>query len=68
VKRYLVSPEAEADLRHIWHYLFEKAGLAVADRIRYELLDAVTGLSDFPDKGHKRADLTSRTVLFFRVY
>jgi len=34
VKRYLVAPEAENDLSDIWHYLFEVAGLAVADRIQ----------------------------------
>jgi len=32
------------------------------------LLDAFTGLSEFPGKGHKRADLISRAVLFFSVY
>ena len=47
---------------------FEEAGLAVADRIQDELVDAFAGLSDFPGKGHKRGDLTSRSVLFFSVY
>jgi plasmid stabilization system protein ParE len=26
------------------------------------------GLTDFPGKGHKRPDLTSRDVLFFSLY
>jgi plasmid stabilization system protein ParE len=68
VKKYRISPEADDDLREIWRYLLEEAGLAVADRIQDELVDAFAGLSDFPGKGHKRGDLTSRSVLFFSVY
>lgn len=31
-------------------------------------MDAFEGLADVPGKGHKRADLTNRDVLFFSVY
>jgi plasmid stabilization system protein ParE len=31
-------------------------------------VDAFEGLADVPGKGHKRADLTNRDVLFFSVY
>jgi plasmid stabilization system protein ParE len=68
VKRYLVAPEAEGDLRQIWRYLLGEAGLAIANRIQGELVDAFEGLADGPGKGHKRSDLTSRDVLFFSVY
>ncbi len=68
MKPYRVAPEAEADLRQIWRYLAEEAGLAVADRIQDELLKAFEGLGNFPGKGHKRSDLTSRDVLFLGVY
>jgi plasmid stabilization system protein ParE len=68
VKRYLVAPEAEDDLRQIWRYLLGEAGLAIANRIQGELIDAFEGLADVPGKGHKRPDLTSRDVLFFSVY
>ena len=68
MKRYLVAPEAEADLRQIWHYLLDEAGLGVADRIQDELLSAFEGLAEFPGKGHRRPDLTERNVLFFSVY
>jgi toxin ParE1/3/4 len=68
VKSYLVAPEAEGDLRQIWRYLLGEAGLAIANRIQGELVDAFEGLADVPGKGHKRADLTSRDVLFFSVY
>jgi plasmid stabilization system protein ParE len=68
VKTYIVAPEAEDDLRQIWRYLHGEAGLAIANRIQGELVDAFEGLADVPGKGHKRPDLTSRDVLFFSVY
>jgi len=68
VNLYLVAPEAEDDLRRIWRYLLGEAGLAIANRVQRELVDAFEGLADIPGKGHKRADLTSRDVLFFSVY
>ncbi|MGA8437220.1 MAG: type II toxin-antitoxin system RelE/ParE family toxin [Candidatus Sulfotelmatobacter sp.] len=68
MKPYLVAPEAEGDLRQIWRYLLGEAGLAIANRIQGELVDAFEGLADVPGKGHKRPDLTSRDVLFFSVY
>lgn len=68
MKPYSVAPEAEEDLRQIWRYLLGQAGLAIADRIQGELVDAFEGLADMPGKGHKRADLTTRDVLFFSLY
>ncbi len=68
MKPYVVAPEAEDDLRQIWRHLLGEAGLAIANRIQSELVDAFEGLADFPGKGHKRSDLTSRDVLFFSVY
>jgi plasmid stabilization system protein ParE len=68
VKPYLVSLEAEDDLRQIWRYLLGEAGLAIANRIQGELVDAFESLAGAPGKGHKRTDLTSRDVLFFSVY
>ena len=68
MKSYLVSLEAEDDLRQIWRYLLGEAGLAIANRIQGELVDAFESLARAPGKGHKRTDLTSRDVLFFSVY
>lgn len=56
MKGYLVAPEAEDDLRQIWRYLLGEAGLAIANRIQSELVDAFEGMADFPGKGHKRPD------------
>jgi len=55
VKSYIVAPEAESDLRQIWRYLLGEAGLAVANRIQGELVDAFEGLADVPGKGHRRS-------------
>jgi toxin ParE1/3/4 len=68
VNRYVVAPDAEDDLKQIWRYLLGEAGLAVANRIQSELVDAFEGLADVPGKGHRRSDLTSRDVLFLSVY
>ena len=48
--------------------MFTEAGIEIADRIQGGLVDTLEHLSDFPGKGHPRPDLTSRDVLFFRVY
>ncbi len=65
---YIISSEAEDDLQQTWRYLLGEAGLAVANRVQGELVDAFGDLADVPGKGHKRPDLTSRDVLFFSVY
>jgi plasmid stabilization system protein ParE len=56
VKPYIVAPDAEDDLKQIWPYLLGEAGLAVANRIQEELVDAFEGLADIPSKGHSRPD------------
>lgn len=68
MKPYVVAPDAESDLQQIWRYLLGEAGLAVANRIQGELVEAFESLADVPGKGHRRPDLTSRDVLFFSVY
>jgi plasmid stabilization system protein ParE len=65
---YIVAPEAEGDLRQIWRYLLGEAGLATANRIQDELVNAFESLADHPGKGHRRSDLTDRDVFFFSVY
>ena len=68
MKPYIVAPDAESDLQQIWRYLLGEAGLAIANQIQGELVDAFEGLADVPGRGHRRPDLTSRDVLFFSVY
>jgi plasmid stabilization system protein ParE len=68
VKAYVVSPEAEADLKQIWRYLADEAGLGIADRIQSDLLDAFDKLAESLGIGHKRPDLTTCNVLFLIIY
>ena len=68
MRSYVVALEAESDLRQIWRYLLGEAGLAVANRIQGELVDAFEGLADVSGKSHWRSDLTNFDVFFFSVY
>src|SRR5271169_1140898 len=65
---FLVSPEAEDDLKTIWRYLLGEADLATANRIQNELLESFEGLAAHTGMGHKRPDLTRRDVLFKTLY
>jgi plasmid stabilization system protein ParE len=51
VNSYVVAPDAEDDLKQIWRYLLGEAGLAVANRIQNELVEAFEGLCGFPWQG-----------------
>jgi toxin ParE1/3/4 len=65
---YIVSPLADEDVFEVWRYLYERAGLEVANRVETELYAAFETLAQNPRIGHTRADLTSHSVLFFTVY
>ncbi|MGC2450100.1 MAG: type II toxin-antitoxin system RelE/ParE family toxin [Candidatus Sulfotelmatobacter sp.] len=63
-----MRPKPKTTSNQIWRYLLGEAGLAIANRIQGELVDAFEALADLPGKGHRRPDLTRRDVLFFSVY
>lgn len=63
---YDFHPEARTDLDQIYDYIAEDNPDA-ADRVIAEILSAVRSLVLFPRKGHKRSDLTSRPLRFWRV-
>jgi plasmid stabilization system protein ParE len=65
---YIVAPQADRDIFEIWHYLAVHAGIDVAERIENELYAAFESLAAQPELGHRRADLTSGDVLFFKLY
>jgi plasmid stabilization system protein ParE len=56
------------DIDAIWLYLLETEGVETADRIVTELFNTFYRLADIPSLGHRRADLTTRHVLFYRVF
>ncbi len=68
MKSYLVAPEAEDDLRHIWRYLLEEAGHEVADRIENELLDAFKVWPMSRAKATNVPTLRAAMCCFFSVY
>lgn len=60
---YDFHPEALQDLDQIWEFI-RGDNLDAADRLIAEILDAIDTLVSFPDRGHKRPDLTSRPLRF----
>ena len=64
---FSLHPEAEADLNEIWDFVAEDS-VDAADRVRDDIFAAIQGLVRVPNKGHRRNDLTSRPLRFWRVY
>jgi plasmid stabilization system protein ParE len=65
---FQLTEYAILDIDAIWLYLLEKEGVETADRLVTELFKGFYKLADIPNSGHRRADLTSRGVLFYRVF
>jgi plasmid stabilization system protein ParE len=63
---YDFHPQARDDLDEIWEFIRPK-NPAAADRVIAEILAAVRALVPFPNRGHRRADLTSRPLRLIRV-
>jgi toxin ParE1/3/4 len=51
------SPEAVADIEHLWEYYAQAAGRGTADRILREIAKAVAVLDDFPAAGRARDEI-----------
>ncbi len=66
--RYVLSPQAAADLAEIWNYINEQSSVTIADRIESVIRDRIVFLSKSPGAGHRRIDLTDENVKFFPVY
>jgi antitoxin ParD1/3/4/toxin ParE1/3/4 len=65
---HIISPKADEDVFQIWRYLYDQAGVEIANRVEADLYAAFETLARNPRLGHQRADLTSYPVLFFTVY
>jgi toxin ParE1/3/4 len=68
VTRYVLSPEAQQNLRDIREYLLREAGLRISRRVMHEIATAIRFLSSVPGAGHYRHDLTGDRVKFWQVY
>jgi plasmid stabilization system protein ParE len=65
---FRLTDEAILDIDAIWLYLLDKEGVETADRIVTDLFRGFYKLADIPNSGHRRADLTSKQVLFYRIF
>jgi plasmid stabilization system protein ParE len=63
MSKFVLHPEAYADLDEIWEYIAAD-NLDAADRVLDEIHQAITSLVRFPQSGHARPDLTSRPLRF----
>lgn len=63
-----LTEDAIVDIDAIWLFLLEKDGVGTADRIVTELFKSFYKLAEIPNVGHRRPDLTSRRVLFYKVF
>jgi antitoxin ParD1/3/4/toxin ParE1/3/4 len=62
-----LHPDAYTDLDQLWDFIAEDS-IDAADRVRDKIYDAIQALVPFPHQGHRRTDLTSRPLRFWRVY
>ncbi|HUA21321.1 MAG TPA: type II toxin-antitoxin system RelE/ParE family toxin [Bryobacteraceae bacterium] len=63
---YEFHPEARRDLDDIWEFIAETS-IESADRVIGEILGGIDSLAQFPHRGHRRLDLTSRPLRFLTV-
>jgi plasmid stabilization system protein ParE len=59
-------PEALLDLDEIWEFI-RADNLDAADRVIAEILSSIAVLVPFPNRGHRRPELTSRPLRFILV-
>ena|SRR5690242_14832740 len=67
MREYELHPEAYTDLDEIAEYVALDSPDA-AKRIVNEIFDATSKIVPFPHRGHRRPDLTSRSLRFITVY
>lgn len=65
--RFVLTPQARADLVNIWSYLAEDSS-ENADRVLARLYAAFTQLAEMPGMGHHREDLADARHRFWTVY
>jgi antitoxin ParD1/3/4/toxin ParE1/3/4 len=65
---FQLTEDAILDIDAIWLYLLEREGLEKADRVVTEIFKRLYRLAEMSGMGHRRPDLTSRPVLFYRIF
>ena len=66
-RRFVLTPEARADLIQIWSHIAEDS-IDAADQALARLHDAFTRLGRTPGMGHQREDLADTRHRFWTVY
>jgi plasmid stabilization system protein ParE len=66
-RRFVLTPEARADLIEIWNYIAED-GIDTADQVIARLRDGFTRLAETPAMGHRREDLADSRHRFWTVH
>jgi len=66
MKQFRLSWEASADLDEICEY-YALDGPKAEQTVRLKILEACRLLADNPDLGHRRADLTNKSLRFWPV-
>jgi plasmid stabilization system protein ParE len=64
---FQLHPEAYTGLNELWEFIAEDS-VDSADRVRDKIHETIQALVPFPHRGHRRPDLTSRPLRFWRVY
>ena len=66
--RFVLAPQAVADLADIWRYIRNQSSAKMADNVESVIRDKFAFLSETPEAGHHRRNLTNEKVKFFPVY
>ena len=64
---YAFHPEAFEDLNEIWEFIAQDS-VNSADRVVEQIHEAIRSLTATPHQGHRRSDLTSHPLRFWRVH
>ncbi len=67
MSKFQLTEDARNDLDEIWLYI-AKDNIDAADKLEEEIIKSFYLLSEQPNIGHKREDLTSHEVRFWRIY
>ena len=68
MSRFVLAPQAIADLAEIWRYIRDRSSEETADRVEQTIRRKFIAVANAPGTGHRRRDLTGAPVLFFPVY
>ena len=66
--RFVLAPQAAADLADIWRYIKKQSSADMADHVESVFRDKFVFLAQTPGAGHHRRNLTAEEVKFFPVY